>query len=433
MPAMRYLTLLLVLLLSVGRAPRAMSQDASVPRVKDDAVGCIRVRASPQAAAAELGCVYAGAQLRLVGSAPYWWRIETLDTPPRVGWVAKKFIQEPTAPPSTETTIREDAWLEVHFVDVGQGDAIWIRTFDDGIAGNRRYDGRNIVIDGGPDGSDGSNAFLRYLYAHAHQGAVIDAMILSHPHDDHYPGAIGLLRHFDVMSFYDGGFPKTGVKYANFRSVVDGKRVGGQPIRQYAGMQNFATPNWGSELRAEFLYAWPGAGQDTALGSASTLENNASVVLKLTYGDHSFLFMGDAEGKGRNDPADEPRYVERRLLANPGAAALRSTVLKVAHHGSETSSTLPFIRAVDPRYVVVMSGRRSYGGTYLPDASTLGRYCAHNPETRILRTDQDDEQEGRTASTDADGDHIVIRTNGKAMLVQAYSAGVQITPTACRP
>lgn len=402
-------------------------------RVRDDAVGCIRLRAAPRSDAIERGCVYAGAELRQLATAPYWRQVVTAANAQLAGWVPKKFIVEQAGAPSTETTIREDAWLEIHFVDVGQGDAIWIRTFDDGVAGNGRYDGRNVVIDGGPDGSDGSNQLLRYIFARAHEGAVIDALIITHPHDDHYPGAAGILRHFDVREYFEPGFPKTGIKWDNFRTVVDAEQVGGQPMRQRIGLAAFGTPDWGSEMLVRFLHAWPGAGQDADLGSDSNLENNASIVIKLTYGAHSFLFMGDAEGKERDDAADQPRFVENRLLANPGPAALRSTVLKVAHHGSETSSTLPFIRAVNPEYLVVTSGRRSFRGTFLPDRSTLGRYCANNPNLRIVRTDQDDEAEGRGAADDADADHVVIRTNGRTMIVQAFSAGQPITATTCQP
>src|ERR1700743_3531384 len=67
---------------------------------------------------------------------------------------------------SPHDTIPDDAWLEIHMVDVGQGDGIWIHTFDDGIAGNHRFDGRNIIIDGGPVGSDAKNPFLAYLQEH---------------------------------------------------------------------------------------------------------------------------------------------------------------------------------------------------------------------------------------------------------------------------
>ena len=335
------------------------------------------------------------------------------------------FAQSDTIP------FRPDAWLEIHIVDVGQGDGIWIHTFDDSIPGNGVYEGKNIVIDGGPDAKDAKNAFLAYLQARVSPGTAIDALIISHPHDDHYPGAEGVLRHFDVHEFYDSGYPKSGPKWARFLALAEGENFGGERITTHIGRAAFGTPDWGHELTVRFLYAWPG--DPAGLGSGNTRENNASIVLRIEYGTQSILLMGDAEGKDRDDPPDTPKYAERWLLDSVGAAGLRSTVLKIAHHGSETSSTLPFIAAVDPEIVVVSSGRKSFNGRYLPDATTLARYCAHDPATRIYRTDQDDAAEQRTVANDADGDHIIIRTNGQVTTVEAYSNGHPVTPSACAP
>ena len=157
--------------------------------------------------------------------------------------------------------------------------------------------------------------------------------------------------------------------------------------------------------------------------------------MKLTYGTQSFLFMGDAEGKDRAGSPNMPKYAEKVLLDNPETAAkLKATMLKIAHHGSESSSTLPFIEAVNPEILIVSSGRKNFNGPFLPDKSTLARYCAHNPNLRIFRTDQNDETEGRTTANDADGDHIVIRTNGKTTIVQAFENGQPFTPPAgCNP
>lgn len=168
------------------------------------------------------------------------------------------------------------------------------------------------------------------------------------------------------------------------------------------------------------------------MGSGNTEVNNASIVLKLTYGNHSFLFMGDAEGKDRDDLPDSARYVERILLQNP--SQLQSTVLKIAHHGSETSSTMPFIQAVNPEVVIVQSGRKPFGphGTFLPDATTLQRYCDHVPNVRIYRTDQGDEQAGLSGRDAVDGDDITIRTNGSGQLqVQALQGGQPSTGDFC--
>ena len=415
---------------SLLAASSLLAQEFTQFLVRDDAVPCLSIRARPQSSAPAFDCLTPGTMVQGVGTAPYWRQVRLADD--RLGWAAKKFLEIGTQPAIASTTAdRDDAWLEIHVVDVGQGDGIWIHTFDDNIPGNGRYEGYNIIIDGGPDASDAKNQLLRYVLGKAHERAVIDALVISHPHDDHYPAAAGILRHFEVRDFYDSGYPKEGVKWARFRALVDSEKFQGRPITAHVGRANFGTADWGSELSVRFLYAYPGS--PAGLGSRSTLENNASIVLRLEYGTQSILFMGDAEGKERGDSPDTPKYAERFLLDSVGAAALRSTVLKIAHHGSETSSTVPFIEAVDPEFVVVSSGRKAYSGTFLPDATTLARYCAHKPATRIYRTDQDDQGEGRTTVNDADGDNIIISTNGKETRVQAYSAGSPITPTSCVP
>jgi competence protein ComEC len=409
----------------------ASAQESPELRVRENAVPCLNLRARPESSAPAFECLAPGTSVEAVGAAPYWRQVRLPDD--RTGWAAKKFLEVVASPDPAPTTAldRDDAWLEVHVVDVGQGDGIWIHTFDDNVPGNDRYEGYNIIIDGGPDASDTKNQLLRYIMERAHERAVIDALIISHPHDDHYPGAQGVLRHFEVREFYDSGYPKEGSKWQRFLALVDSERFEGQPVVKHVGRANLGTPDWGTELQARFLYAYPGPRRE--LGRGNTLENNASVVLRLQYGSQSILFMGDAEGKGRADSPAVPKYVERFLLDSLGPTALRSTVLKIAHHGSETSSTIPFIRAVDPDHVVISSGRKSYGGTFLPDVTTLQRYCVHKPSTRIYRTDQDDEVERRTIVNDADGDEVVIRTNGQETLVEAYSAGNRITPTACVP
>jgi competence protein ComEC len=399
--------------------------------VRQNAVPCLNIRARPQSSARPFACLTPGTTVEAVGTAPYWRQVRLADS--SVGWAAKKFLEAAAQPAPLQPAAadRDDAWLEVHVVDVGQGDGIWIHTFDDNIAGNGRYEGYNIIIDGGPDGSDSSNQLLKYVLQKAHERAAIDALIITHPHVDHFPGASGILRHFEVREFYDAGYPKTGSTWTRFRALVNAEKFEGQPVVQHVGRANLDTANWGSELQVRFLYAYPGS--PAGLGRDNTLENNASIVMRLEYGSQSILFMGDAEGKERGDSPMAPRYAERFLLDSVGPAGLRSTVLKIAHHGSETSSTVPFINAVDPDYVVVSSGRKSFSGTYLPDRTALARYCTHKAETRIYRTDQDDEAERRTTITDADGDNIVISTNGKETRIEAYSAGSPITPTACIP
>jgi competence protein ComEC len=388
--------------------------------ISTDAAPCARVRVAPRANAARIDCIAPGTTVAIIASSPYWRQVQYGNN---TGWVAKKYVTETSAatPPAA------DQWLEVHIIDVGQGDGIWIRTPDDGVA-NGQYEGKNIIIDGGPDSSDANNALYAYLQQYAHPGAVIDALLITHPHTDHYRGAKSLVRHYDIRDIYDPGYPKGGTEYPAFKSTLVSK----SGATTMLGLTNFTPLQWGTELDASILYGYGSPGAD--LGTASnTMENNASIVVRLQYGNHVFLFMGDAEGKDRADDPGTARYAEEWLLGNIPAARLKATVLKIAHHGSETSSTQPFISAVDPEILVVSSGRKRFGSVYLPDRTTLRRYCCHNPNIRIYRTDQDDEAEGRTETTDADGDHIIIRTNGTTMTITAHSNGVPITADTCQP
>lgn len=413
--------------------PALVSAQAPTPFVvAADATPCLNIRPRAESGATPVvDCLAPGTRVAGIGVAPYWRQVRLADG--RTGWAAKKFLEVDSSAgpvPLADTTIaRTDAWLKVDVVDVGQGDGIWIHTYDDNIPGNGRYEGYNIIIDGGPNSTDAEDKLLQYVEARAHPGAVIDALIITHPHDDHYPGAAGILRHYEVREYYDPDYPKSGTDWAAFRALVNSETFGGAPTTKHVGRATFGTPDWGSELTVQFLYAWPGSA--TGLGTESTLENNSSIVFRLVYGSQSILFMGDAEGKARDGPTDEPKFVERWLLDSLPPGSLKSTVLKIAHHGSETSSTIPFIQAVDPQFVIVSSGRKPFKGRFLPDTSTLARYCAIDPAIRIYRTDQDDEAEGRTAKTDADGDNIVIRTNGITTTVQGESNGQPIVKTSC--
>jgi len=421
-----------VFLLVLSSLPLAevSGQSGHSYRVRASVSDCVNVRASPSASANSVACIPAGTQVTVLESVPYWRRLPSVGSQQR--WMAKKFLEPITPPvPLTGTAIPADAWLEVHFVDVGQGDGIWIHTHDDGIDGNGRFEGRNIVIDGGPYSSDRTNPFLPYLEDRAHHGAVIDALIVTHAHTDHYRGAETLSRHFTIQDYYDPGFPSTASGYQAFLTSLRGTDT--HPARAqniHLGQANFGILDWGGELTAEVLYAWPG--NNTGLGSGNTLLNNTSIVMRLEYGNHSFLFMGDGEGKDRNDSPATAQYVEQILLNTVGAAQLDVTVLKVGHHGSETSSTLPFIQAVDPEIVVVQSGRKSFNGTFIPDTTTLQRYCNHNAAIRIYRTDQNDAADGLSAAESPDGDHIVIRTNGTTFQVEAFEGGQPFTVNSCQ-
>ncbi len=393
--------------------------------------GCVNVRPQPETSSTPTACLPTGTAVTVVSVIPFWREI-TFGNNQR-GWTAKKFLQPaatPASPDATLASIPPNAFLEVHFVDVGQGDAIWIQTHDDGIDGNGKFEGYSIVIDGGPYSSDATNPLRPYIETHAHHGASIEALIVTHPHTDHFSGAETIARHFDVQHYYDPGFPSTLVSYKAFIDTLRG--TGGlAPKARHIHLGEFSGMNWGSELDVKVLYAYPG--NNTGLGSGNTLVNNSSIVLRIQYGQHVFLLMGDAEGKDRDDPPTTPRYVEAKLLQEQ-RPMLKANVLKIAHHGSETSGTLPFIEAVDPDIVIVESGRKVFNGAFLPDRTTLQRYCNHKPTTRIYRTDQNDEQEGLGESQAADDDNVVIRSNGAGSIeVKAFEGGQPFTSARCTP
>jgi len=312
-----------------------------------------------------------------------------------------------------------DPYLRVSFIDVGQGDAIWIKGPErDGAPA------ANIIIDGGPDRGN-RNRVIKYLQAARYglqPGAAIDCIVSTHPHDDHYPGLLDVLAQYDVAQIVDSGYPKERTtpsgqtsQFELFRQAALRERIGGRPstfteLRQTTD-RRLACGN----LEARIIHA--DAADLKGMGSANTRENNASTVVQLKFGAFTFLFMGDAEGKERRDAAEESRFVEQLLLerAKSEPDLLRADVLKAGHHGSETGSTLEFIRAVRPDIVVVMSGRKPFNGTFLPDPSVLERYRRENPRLVVLRTDEGDARERRDTTNDQDGDDVYMYTDGDSL------------------
>lgn len=386
---------------------------------------CALLRAEPDGDAARLDCIPAGTTVTSSVAVPFWREVRLDDG--RRGWIAKRFLElvdaaaEPAPGPDD---IPPNAWLELHMIDVGQGDALLLLTPDDGIEGNGRFEGRSILIDAGPVAKTGDQHLWQYVENVAHRGARLDALVISHPHTDHYGGGRALLQRVDIARFYDAAYPDSDrIDYSRFLDgYVRREAVDGIPVRLFRGREEFDAADWGSELRVEALWSWPGSAD--GLGSGGTRINNSSLVLRLTYGDVSFLLTGDLEGKDRGQPSSTTRYGEARLLADGPPERLRSTVLKLAHHGSETSTTDAFLDAVQPRYVLISSGRQSFHGTFLPDASVLQRVCRKFPEVAIYRTDWEDQS--RTESNDADGDHVIVRTNGR--VVEVLNASRQPAP-----
>jgi competence protein ComEC len=236
----------------------------------------------------------------------------------------------------------------VFFLNVGQGDAIFIR--------NRS--GYNILIDGGPDYKVLSE-LGRVLPWWDRQ---IDLLILTHNHDDHVGGLFYVLEKYRVKYFMYNGRSVDSFLYNRFVSELEKKEVPTMVIKK-----SFVLPI-SSDLALDFIYP------DRDISSLYIKnENNASITLKVSFKNKTFLLPGDLEEE-----------TEEYLLSQN--IDLQSDILKLGHHGSDSSSSLEFLRAVNPQNVVIQVGKDNRFGH--PSPRILKR-LEQLEISHIYRTDQD--------------------------------------------
>jgi competence protein ComEC len=212
-----------------------------------------------------------------------------------------------------------DGRLEVSFFDVGQGDAILIQT----------PAGQQILIDGGPDSE---KVCLELGERLSFWDKSIDLVVLTHPQDDHLVGLVEVLHRYKVGQILEPGFDYNTPAYEEWLRLIEEKEI----KRTIARAGQRIDLGGGIELevlhpQAKFL---EGIGSDV---------NSNSIVLRLVWDSISFLLTADIE-----------EGAERELL-HQGKVA-KSTVLKVAHHGSKSSTCEQFLAAVDPQGAVVSVG-----------------------------------------------------------------------------
>lgn len=273
--------------------------------------------------------------------------------------------------------------LQIYFVDVGQGDCTLICT----------PQGKNILIDGGGSENSsydvGKNILFPYLLSR--RITKLDYLFISHFDSDHVGGLIYILKELKVKNIIIG---KQYEEYENYKKISKIAKEKNIKIKVVEAGKRLKIEN-----NVYFDILWP----DTDKMISQNGINNNSLVCKLTYKNFSMLFTGDIEKEAED--AILNKYKNSSEL-------LKADILKVAHHGSKTSTTYKILTIVNPKYAVIGVGKDNKFGH--PSDITIENLNKEN--IQIYRTDQMGE--------------IVIRTNGrKVKLCSKISWKSQINVT----
>ena len=228
----------------------------------------------------------------------------------------------------------------VHFVDVGQGDGAIVVC-----------DGKTLVIDGGT--AENGAKMVEYLQNTLHVSKV-DFVIGTHPHADHIGGLPDVIRACKVKKLYSPVDEFEAKTFETMKRAADDKKL---KITVPQAGQSFSL----GRAKVEFL---------APLGIYDNV-NDLSLVVRITYGQTAFLFTGDAERPSEYDMTDS-------------GEDLSATVLKVGHHGSNTSTSYVFLRQVMPTYAIISCGKdNAYGH---PHEEVLSRLADEG--AAVYRTDE---------------------------------------------
>ena len=245
--------------------------------------------------------------------------------------------------------------LKIHFVDVGQGDCTFITTPQN----------KTILIDGGGSMSGeydvGESTLLPYILDRGY--TKVDYVFISHFDQDHVGGILTILEELRVGQVYISKQEQDSENYQKFLKIVEDKKIKVKVLKQGDCLK--------IEKNLYFDILWPIEEQ-----IQENILNNNAMVMKLRYCKFSMLFTGDIE-----EIAEEKILDFYKEKIDNGESILKSDVLKVAHHGSKTSTTQSFFEKVNPKICLIGVGKNNMFGH--PTAEVLERISA----TKIYRTD----------------------------------------------
>jgi len=238
--------------------------------------------------------------------------------------------------------------MRVHFIDVGQGDSIFIES----------PNGKTMLVDGGVKGA-GQNvvSYLKKLGVKK-----LDIVVATHPDADHIGGLIPVLNSIDIGQFYDSGKVHTSQTFEEMLTLIDTKNI---PYNVPKTGDNIA---FDADINVKVLNA----------NENATDNNDASIVLKIAYGNVSFLLTADAGVS-----------LEKEMMQDD----VKAIILKAGHHGSNTSSSAEFIQTVHPEITILSYGEGNKYGH--PHAEVVERlqaigskiYATAEAGTVIVSTD----------------------------------------------
>ena len=247
----------------------------------------------------------------------------------------------------------------VHFVDVGQGDCIIIQF----------PDGKNMIVDGGP--RKAKNAVLAYIKAYGI--TEFEYLMLTHTDEDHCGSIDDVILNTDVKYMYVPGVTREQISTAVYKQFLaatenEVKEVSGAQVLISAAGMTFGNPDFGYQLEivvpeADF--------HESVKGSSAELINAVSPIMFLTFGDTKICFTGDSNEKNEPLFLEKIKQIDRNgdgRVDEEDEAWYDCDVLKVAHHGSRTSSKQAFLDVVKPEIAVIQAGAGNNHGHPTPEA-----------------------------------------------------------------